>query len=444
MRFPEDKIKEAILHSDIEIRNRAVSYFAKSNFRDPSIMPMVIRAVEAYGRQDAYRLIGSSRDLPQTEESIAWVIDELNDEQSPQYENYTYNLSMVLVEADLALLLPRESAILDARHFLHGLRVPLTNRLQTLSWDEATCWQKLETFCEEGKDKQFINEVNLGYANRIVEALARCGEHNEDRVHAILTQKVEDFHHHPMKWMEPLAVRLAGQAHLHSTIPLLIAKLLEDGGDLLNEECGEALTRMGTPAVLEAVAEAYPTAGHHFRAYATMPLEYVRSDLAVEKCLHLLRKEKEEDIQRNLAHVLLSQFAQEGIEETRQLLVGRELDFEERGLRNYLVETCTLMGERFPEYEEWQTAEKIEKEEHWKRVKELEGDPMGLLLFAFGKLTGKKTPPVSKATPPARPSPRLVLPRKPESRRKAGRNDPCPCGSGKKLKNCCMRKQSGS
>jgi preprotein translocase subunit SecA len=24
---------------------------------------------------------------------------------------------------------------------------------------------------------------------------------------------------------------------------------------------------------------------------------------------------------------------------------------------------------------------------------------------------------------------------------RAGRNDPCPCGSGKKYKNCCMRKQ---
>ncbi|MEM0926075.1 MAG: SEC-C metal-binding domain-containing protein, partial [Planctomycetota bacterium] len=26
---------------------------------------------------------------------------------------------------------------------------------------------------------------------------------------------------------------------------------------------------------------------------------------------------------------------------------------------------------------------------------------------------------------------------------KIGRNDPCPCGSGKKYKNCCMRKQVG-
>ena len=29
MRFPEDKIKEAILHPDLEIRDRATDYFAK-------------------------------------------------------------------------------------------------------------------------------------------------------------------------------------------------------------------------------------------------------------------------------------------------------------------------------------------------------------------------------------------------------------------------------
>jgi preprotein translocase subunit SecA len=141
-----------------------------------------------------------------------------------------------------------------------------------------------------------------------------------------------------------------------------------------------------------------------------------------------------------LAHSLLSQFAQEGIEVARQLLVGRELDFDEKGLRNYLLETCTLMGERFPEYDEWMATEKAEKAEHWKRVKELEGDPQGLLLFALEKLTGKKATDVAKAKPPVLPSPRLSLPRKPEVKQKVGRNDPCPCGSGKKFKACCMRK----
>ena len=135
---------------------------------------------------------------------------------------------MVLVDADPALLLPRESDILEARHFLADLREPFTERLRMLSWDEATCWQKLEEFCEEGKDKQYTNEVNLGHANWIVEALARYGQECEPKVREWLAVKVDDYSHHPMKWLEPLVVRLAGQAHLESTIPLIVAKLHED------------------------------------------------------------------------------------------------------------------------------------------------------------------------------------------------------------------------
>jgi hypothetical protein len=68
MRYPDDKIKEAILHPDIEIRNRAVRYFANSFSTNTSLMPLVIKAVETYGRQDnAYRLVGASSKLSQTE-----------------------------------------------------------------------------------------------------------------------------------------------------------------------------------------------------------------------------------------------------------------------------------------------------------------------------------------------------------------------------------------
>ena len=50
--------------------------------------------------------------------------------------------------------------------------------------------------------------------------------------------------------------------------------------------------------------------------------------------------------------------------------------------RNYLVETCTIMGERFPEYDEWLAEEKAEKEENSKRLKELAGDPYGTLVIS--------------------------------------------------------------
>jgi hypothetical protein len=439
MRLSEDKIKEAILHPDPEIRDRATSYFARSYSPDPSIMPLVIRAVETHGRERAYLQIGLARDLRQTEETITWVLGELNAERSDQYENYVYNLSMVLLHADPAPLLPRESAVREARHFLAELRAPFTERLHMHSWDFATCWRELEAFCEKGKDEQSADKVDLDHGRRIVEALARYGKESEERVRALLSRKVDDYRNNPMQWLEPLAVRLAGKAHLDSTIPLLITKLQEDTGDLTNEECASALARIGTPDVLQAVAEAFPGSEDHFRIYATGPLEKIHSDLAVEKCLSLLRQEKDRGIQIQLAHALLCHFAREGIEAARQLLVGRELDFNSRGLRAYLLETCAIMGETFPEYAEWLAAEKAEKEEHWRRMRELEGNPQGMLLYALEKLTGKKAADVPRPRPRVPPAPRQPLPRRPQA--KVGRNDPCPCGSGKKFKTCCMRKQ---
>ena len=88
-------------------------------------------------------------------------------------------------------------------------------------------------------------------------------------------------------------------------------------------------------------------------------------------------------------------------------------------------------------------AEKTEKDEHWKRVKELENDPAGLMLFALEKLTGKKTADKPNTTPSVPLVPRQSLAPKSEGKQRVGRNDPCPCGSGKKFKKCCMKREGG-
>lgn len=38
----------------------------------------------------------------------------------------------------------------------------------------------------------------------------------------------------------------------------------------------------------------------------------------------------------------------------------------------------------------------------------------------------------------------LNTPKPAKAEKKIGRNEPCPCGSGKKFKNCCMRKGGGT
>jgi hypothetical protein len=309
-----------------------------------------------------------------------------------------------------------------------------------LSWDAAMCWRALDDFCERGKDKRYTNEVDLGHARRIVEALARHGEECQEKVRAVLEARIEGDGETLMAWMEPLVARLAGQAHLDSMIPLLVSKLREDSGDLLNEECSESLARIGTPEVLHAIAGIFPGADDHFRIYAIKPLEAIHSDLAVETCLHLLGPEKDERVQMQLAYAVLAHFAEEGIEIARRLLMGRVLDFDSRDLWDALLKNCTITGARFPEYDEWLARDRRDQEEHWKRVKELEGDPAGLIRYALEKLAGKKAADSGspRRNPDFSPSPR-PLPPALRSKRKVGRNERCPCGSGKKFKHCCGR-----
>lgn len=452
MRFPEAKIKDAILRPEVAFRERAVRYFSDSFSQDPDVTARVVKAVETYGRADALGLISSLIDLRQTEESVAWILNELNDDGSELPEGYTSALSSALVGSDPVLLTAHEPAIRESRHFDPELRPALAERLEMHTWDEATCWRELEAFCEAGKNALNVNEVDLDHADRIVNALARFGERCEGKVREILEQNVRDAAPSAMTWLEPLTVRLAGLVRLVSTSPLLIAKLREDVDDMLNEECVKALVRIGTPAVVQAVAEAYPGAGEYFHIYAADLLGRIHSDQAVATCLDLLGREKRPDAQASLADALLSQFALEGIEAARRILLGRKLNFELRGLRNRLLETCAFMGERFPEYDDWSAIEAAEKEEHQRRLTELADDPDGLLLFALEKLTGINAADARASKPrrKPRPEPKLIPPptRQPggsgrsEVRRSVGRNEPCPCGSGKKFKKCCGLKPS--
>jgi hypothetical protein len=447
MRLSEEKIKQAILHRQREIRERAVRYFDDSYSEDEGVVPLVIQAVEKYGRVDAYHLVGGSVHLRQTEETIAWFIEELQDPASEHYENYLFNLNRVLCNADPALLLPRESEIFETCRFYRPLSDCLRLRLELISWDEAACWQRLEQICEDGKDKRYANEFDWGVAAEILEALARFGGEVEQRVLAVLSEKIESFENHPMKWMEPLMVKLAGLLRMDAAVPVILGKLHEDA-DVLAGHCMEALARIGTDAVVAAVADEFAGGQRRFRLYATSVFEKIHSDLAVEAGIRLLAQEPDGQVRHNLAYAALSQFAREAIEPVRQFLRSQRLNSDLRHLRDYLVETCVIMDERFPEFDEWRAAGEREREEHQREMETLKDNPMAALSRALEKLKEdrasdepeeKKTKVPSAAVASVD---RILAASRPDAgMNRVSRNDLCPCGSGKKYKKCCMRKQ---
>ena len=128
MRLPEEQIKQAILHLELPVRTLALHYFSRSFSDNTTVMPMVVEAVEKYGRQESIHLVGEGENLPQTESTIQWCLEELRrdfGEQDENLDNYRYALSKVLTSADPSLTLTKESHSIAVRrdpNFASGMR----------------------------------------------------------------------------------------------------------------------------------------------------------------------------------------------------------------------------------------------------------------------------------------------------------------------------------
>lgn len=425
MRLPEAKIKEAILHPEKLARQEAMHYFADCFSRDTEVMPLAIQAIEKYGRQQAFLYVHPLADLVQTEATVEWTIRELHKEEDKAEDRDTYfpALSRLLCNADPRLLVPRAQEILQAPGFLKDLTFEFQERLDLLAWDADRCWKELDDICREAA-KPEMADVNFGHAHRVVEALPRQGDKYTEKVLELLGQKVTDFENDPMSWLEIFLVELAGEMRLERAVPLIVAKLHEMG-EILSEECVDALGMIGTEAAAEAVAEGWLTSEWDYRIYATSALEKIHSNMTVKKCLELLPQDKDEDIRTKLADALLAQFAFEGIEPVRQMIERGEYDSSSLDLLHRLVAVSTIMDVTFPELPMWKREAEKKQARTERRMKELSG---------FFQAPTPVAPVLQEDYVERKPTPFLRVDKK------VGRNDPCPCGSGKKYKKCCLNK----
>ncbi len=426
MRLSEEQIKQGILHPDMDVRQACLRYFADGFSRNTTVMPLVIQALEQYGRADAFRYIFLIASLPQTQETIRWVLGELTSQprRTEQEQNYLKYLSRLLCQADPELVLPHENVILTSPGFNQNLASPLRRRLSFLSWEAQALWQELEAICEEAKDKSYVKETRFHEGREITETLAGRGNLDLERMMSLLGMKVDNFENNPMKWMEPLMVHLAGELRHAPAIPLIVAKLHEEG-EVVTNECHQALVKMGTDEVVRLIRDAYLTADGHFRLFASGVLGEIHTELAVQTCIELLEKEEDLDLQNWMAQSLVNHFSFEGNEVARKVLLADPDLFD---LQCGLVPACILTGQAFPELAEWhkEIEEKL-------RPKPRFPQPRPAPLPGKAPLSTAPPPPEK---PPGRPrTPPVTV------ERKVGRNDPCPCGSGKKFKNCCRNKQ---
>jgi hypothetical protein len=450
MRYPEDKIKEAILHPDLDVRDTAIRYFYSSTSPDPALMPLAIQAIERYGRTQAFSFTHYLNVLPQTEQTIGWVIAELQRdfEGRPEERHFYYlNLSRLLCHADVRLVAHHAPAILHAPHFDPKEQVAFRERLEMFGWNAERCWQELRQYCEANQNKNNLEDFDLGHAFRIVEALARQSHDYGGQIVALLAEQVQDYHHDARKWLQPLMANLAGAMRLHEAVPPLVANL-GHRYSFLADQSMFALAKIGSDDVVAAVCDGFPRGSRDFRLWASDLLCKIHRDTTVERVLELLPGETDLAVRLNLCEALLDHFSDEGVEPARQLLKERELTPDLRRLRSNFIAVCKAIGSCFPEFDMWREQAERDAQDEWAETQGIQkmayeaGGDMALLVRKLKAQLAERQAETKRLEAEVAEKERLLARRhspRPTRPDRIGRNDPCPCGSGKKFKHCCMR-----
>ncbi len=451
MRLPEEKIKQGILHPEEEVRLTAVSYFAERNSRDESIMPLVIQAVENFGRDTAFRILRRADNLAQTETTAKWLVGELSREMDLEdvgNDNYCCAAAIILCHIPPGLLDPDMADLLN---FPEELRPAFLERLEMAAWNWDQGWHELEDLGEEARELGDFRMRHVRRTKRIIETLAPHREH-ADEILQLLHRRYRGKSRSLMEWLERAIIELAGAMGLQEAIPILVERLHEDDWGV-SDSAQTALQLIGSNEVVEELARQWANGSGDFRRGAAEVMWHIHTDLSVEKCLEFLADEREDDTRHFLANAVLDNFAAEAVEPVRQMVLGDwdDLTPDESDLRYYLVATATVMEATFPEYEQWyghatknrwgwhdHDRGRIRKnfredadddEEDW------EEDEWDEALDDGYDSEDEDFGPYVDEEPPG-----LIPLRRDQER--VGRNDPCPCGSGKKYKKCCIKKQN--
>ncbi len=443
-----ENIKQGLLHPDGEVRDAALGYFTDSWDRDPSLMPLVVQALEKYGCAEAFADWDFIHRLPQTAETLlrTWELWQAYRE-GPDFDDREDEIQDAFCQADV-LLLKNNPDILETLDDISAVQC----RLKQGNRPPEALWRELKEHCRDIslEDMDEFEDEHLGH---LTEALARHPDFLAPRV----LQRLAAPRISPL-W-RGVAARLAGAMRLETAVPFLVSLLTINDQTFDREADVEfqiALRKINGAAVAAALAQEFAT-NPHFHFCLVALFQDLHCDQSVHACWDLWRLEKGKgpaqpgylDAQTEILTALLRNFEPAAIEPARQLILEHEGTDAANDLREELLPVCKLLDIRFPEFNAWQAeAVRVKEEEDWQedevedwdedededwqedededRQEDEDEDRQEEPGYSSDQF---QDPPFSSKAAYVGPA------------KKVGRNDPCPCGSGKKFKKCCYGKE---
>jgi hypothetical protein len=434
-----EQVLPFLLHEDADVRSHALGYFADAHDPAPATADHFWEAVDRFGIDAFSRRYGGLSALPQTDASITRALTALVETEPDT--SHASQLLGAISEAPLEIVRARRAEIFNAAEITESVRKCLADRIELAEVPLADLWERLLKLSAD-RDAAGDGGHDWRAADRLTEALSRHGEAAAALAMDRLTTGPDE------DWMEIFAVQLLGKLR-HGPAAAHILKRMEIDTDILREEAVRALVGIGTVDVVQRIEAFYPGKPWHVRLYADDPLGRIKRPESERAILNLLKHEDKPDLIGSLGYGLCELCTTEGLEAVREMIVQKMYDPQMAELDEPLLAVGKMVGYEPPEAAAWR--EKIAEREaaRERRMQEFAG-PRGLdalmremkrrFIASGGNFSGDdwNTDPDNDIDR-LRPAPDAIVPIRRESP-KVGRNDPCPCGSGKKYKKCCQSK----
>ncbi len=420
-------------HEDFFVRSALLSIFKDDADRDIAATRAVMAMIDRYGWLESFEWAGQITDLPIDEGAADWALKRIesrrfdgeNDRASMGLFRWVARAPVPVVAERLPRLVELAGLNLSEGRNAEMVEAEITHarrRVGMAAMSEAQGLARLEEICEEcGAAEEFPHEL-VEEANDLGERLTIAGESAAVRDRALAWIALRPGTPGG-DWRIIFGVILAGRLRLRETASFLI-ELLDLDWEYLNECIEKALTRMGDPDVVREIISQFADLEFHARLFLSGVLGSVRIP-ELEEAVRELTEEEEDPMLRGLLGAVIAAYGN-----PRGLEVARGILSESPEDRDYfqIAETCyafdRLLGRSAdaPELAEW----RIEMEKNLERARnpdlsfEKRPGRLGDMLAAFEGDEDDDFPMPAEAPP------------------KIGRNDPCPCGSGKKYKKCCV------
>lgn len=408
MLVSEPRLIELLTHQNKIVRDEAVSALERYFPKSPNVIKPILKAFHIY-KGDTLSLIRGIKSFSPDEADIRVIhklLIEIMDKKDENSVNTYFHLMNCLSQFPYDLIAAVHESFIFNEQLQKNYEI-ITNRNQIKSRSPKILWTELSDICKQHQGKYFDNHTRE-YVDVLVEGLAQHDDEIQRRIIMFFNQEITDH------YFELYTVRLAGELKVRETIPCLFKILIDsDYMDLVNDECTSALEKIGGWEVADQVERLYPD-HKEIRPQLASILKSIPYSYSEDLAIRLLKNEADIEQKTYLAEALCGMFSLKAAGLILQIIEHQQYDPSILCLSDLLVPVYEY------HHQAYNLADLQRKDQQYFQER-MDNDPIHQSL---SQLTDNLM--------------KLADEEKPKN--KTGRNDPCPCGSGKKYKKCCLLK----